>query len=173
MTKTLKQRTDYVLDYFADKSLKEGLRFQLLNNWSNSDSPVNCVVMHVCEERSTGLVGRGRLIYYLKDYQNFALDSTMDYYLFGDKEKYKIIGKPVFIGDVLHKVSEIPRGDKFKFLDEVVHLWWRCGLSRSLNEIFDSEIASSQIRDDNDYECFKSAEVQALLEYLESIIPNN
>ena len=76
-------------EVLASKELRFGLRFQILGNWDNSPDPVECIVTHVYKETREH---NGRLVYFKKDFMPWGTDSTMDYTLWGDKARYKIIG---------------------------------------------------------------------------------
>ena len=165
------QRT-LLLDYLSDKSLTKGCQA----------SPIDCYV------------SVNGMMTFLKDdiFEVVHIDSkyehtfthkkvrgviTIDKRIF--ERDFKIIGKPVMIGDVLLKLSNLDVSNNYINKKEsrykIVDLWYENGFAKSLNDILDSEIISARDADcsnclkkceDCKLEVFKNPNVQSLHNFL-------
>mgnify|MGYP001121423349 CR=1 FL=1 len=159
---THKEKVQSVLDYFADKTLSFGLVVQ-----TRGIRPTKQRVRAVAKDGN---------IYF--GHQKMHPDQV------------KIIGHPVIIGDVLEKI-QIPVtvqscrrfGNMFQLpwkIGQTVWLWWKCGFTKSLNDIFSGhELLRSELAVKKDYLTtdpyevvqFKDPNAQNLLEFLYNLVP--
>jgi len=130
---TLKQETAYIIEKFADKSLTFGCKFIAEDAYGD----------------------RTELIF-LKKYYDTGNTVSIEYMPPGDSccgvfnsedcdfDEFEIIGQPVMIGYVLGRMEThvtLPGGASIvtKNSNILLFLWGKCGINKSLNEIFSGE----------------------------------
>lgn len=154
--KTLKKKADALLDYLANKELSFGCEVKM------KDLKEHCI-MHIC-----GKIG-DQICITTNDGDQFgggSCDISCEF--------EEVIGHPVMIGDVLQEVVCKGSSRLTVALVDLVCLWRPCDFSKSLNEMFNSEIGENDCDKNGDYPgwerySFKDENVQALFEFLWSL----
>ena len=151
----LETKIEKVIDFFGDKTLKFG-----------------------CEIRQCRGLGRGRYTIVPTDEHGGITaisESGLTKWSNVPLEIIEILGSPIMIGDVLSKIAEGKTSTLYASLIDLGQLWQPCGLSKSLQEIFNSpthrdtkKLPEGEV--DNRGEEFMNKEPQALLDFLYSLI---
>ena len=144
-----KEKISAVLDYFADKSVP-------YKNLNISDVPQ--------------IVDCGGMKYFIKSQTQEDYITIEDFRFL--KSDCKIVGFPVLIGDVLEKIKKDMPKIPTEVLYTIIRRFEKVGFSRSLNEIFKSEVVNIGYEDTDEYMAtaasfvFKNPNIQALLDFL-------
>lgn len=140
---------------------------RLLNYLANKELSLGCVIS-VNEIPDTG---SGIFFSHTIMGKDIIKDDTIAIHEYGGDVFgiEKTIGHPVMIGDVLEKIKNNPKIDRYKVETQslmTVRSWRPCGFTKSLNEIFDAELERHTSNKSDDHVFFKNKNIQALWEFL-------